>query len=111
LSAAADTRIPETARAAAAGRASSEEAAMYARVVTFAIDPASIDVSVDFIRRGFDELDEPYRLDGAQLMLVDRSSGKGLKITFFEREEDLHRAFDEHFDAQAGPTTIHNPVE
>jgi hypothetical protein len=35
--------------------------------------PASIGVSVDFIRRGFDPLDEPYRLDGAQLMLLDDS--------------------------------------
>jgi hypothetical protein len=56
-------------------------------------------------------LDEPYRLDGAQLMLLDRSSDKGLNVTLFEREEDLPRAFDEDFDAQAGPTTIRNPVE
>jgi hypothetical protein len=64
---------------------------MYARVATFASDPARIDEAVSMIRE-LVERAAPEGLEGAKmLMLVDRVSGKGLGITLFDSEEAMRR--------------------
>ena len=64
---------------------------MYARVATFQGDPANVDQAIGNVRNQV-EGDPPKGLEGVKmLMLVDRSSGKGLGITLFESEEAMRR--------------------
>jgi hypothetical protein len=71
---------------------------MYARVATFASDPAQVDEAVSMIR-DLVAGDAPEGLEGAKmLMLIDRTSGKGLGITLFDSEDAMRRG-DEALDA------------
>jgi hypothetical protein len=64
---------------------------MYARVATFQGDPADADQAIDQVRAQVAG-DPPPGLEGAKLlMLLDRTSGKGIGITLFESEEAMRR--------------------
>lgn len=71
---------------------------MYARIATFESDPARMDDAVAMVRSEVDG-EVPAGLEGARmLMLIDRTSGKGLGITLFESEEAMRRG-DEALNA------------
>ena len=73
---------------------------MYARVATFESDPSRIDDAIDLVRSTVAG-ETPAGLEGARmLMLVDRTSGKGLGITLFE-SEDAMRHGDEALDGMS----------
>jgi hypothetical protein len=84
---------------------------MYARVATFDSDPANLDDAIDMVRSDVSG-DTPPGLEGARmLMLVDRTSGKGLGITLFESEEAMRRG-DEALNAMSpGATERRTAVE
>jgi exopolysaccharide biosynthesis protein len=74
---------------------------MYARVATFSSDPAQIDESIARVRSDVESGDAPEGLEGAKmLMLVDRSTGKGIGITIFDSEEAMRRG-DEALNAMS----------
>jgi len=65
---------------------------MYARVATFQGDPANADQAISQIRGQVQSGSAPAGLEGAKMMmLIDRTSGKGLGITLFESEEAMRR--------------------
>jgi hypothetical protein len=66
---------------------------MHARVATFEGDPAAIDQMLDGIREDVENDSRPPGLEDATgvMILVDRSSGKTMGITFFADEEALKR--------------------
>jgi len=71
---------------------------MYARIATFQSDPADIDRAISMVREEVAG-ETPPGLEGAKmLMLVDRSSGKGVGITLFDSEEAMRRG-DEALNA------------
>ena len=84
---------------------------MYARIATFESDPANLDDAIDMVRSEVSG-DTPPGLEGARmLMLVDRTSGKGLGITLFESEEAMRRG-DEALNAMSpGATERRTAVE
>jgi hypothetical protein len=56
-------------------------------VATFQGDPANTEEAIGRVRNEVESGESPAGLEGAQmLMLVDRTSGKGLGITLFESE-------------------------
>jgi hypothetical protein len=85
---------------------------MYARIATFESDPANVDDAIDMVRAEVESGNTPAGLEGAKmLMLVDRSSGKGLGITLFETEEAMRRG-DEALNAMStGATERRTSVE
>jgi hypothetical protein len=84
---------------------------VYARVATFESDPASVDQAIEMVRSEVAG-DTPAGLEGAKmLMLIDRSSGKGLGITLFESEDAMRRG-DEALNAMSpGGTERRTSVE
>lgn len=64
---------------------------MYARVATFANDPAKVEGAITRIRENIDAgmPDMPGLEDAKFLMLADRESGKMIGITLFESEEAM----------------------
>lgn len=84
---------------------------MYARVATFESDPASVDQAIEMVRNEVAG-DTPAGLEGAKmLMLIDRSSGKGLGITLFDSEDAMRRG-DEALNAMSpGGTERRTSVE
>jgi hypothetical protein len=84
---------------------------VYARVATFESDPASVDQAIEMVRNEVAG-DTPAGLEGAKmLMLIDRSSGKGLGITLFESEDAMRRG-DEALNAMSpGGTERRTSVE
>ena len=73
---------------------------MYARVATFESDPADVDRAIEMVR-GEVQGDTPGGLEGAKMMmLVDRSSGKGVGITLFDSEEAMRKG-DEALNAMS----------
>ena len=76
---------------------------MYARVATFEGDPGQVDEAIEFVRgQPYDT--PPPGLEDAKgmMMLIDRSSGKGLGITLFESEEAMRRG-DETLNKMTPP--------
>jgi hypothetical protein len=72
---------------------------MYARLATFESDPARVDDAISMVRSQVESDNTPPGLEGAKmLMLVDRTSGKGVGITLFESEEAMRRG-DEALNA------------
>ena len=73
---------------------------MYARVATFESDPSTVDDAIAMVRNEI--LGEtPPGLEGAKmLMLIDRTSGKGLGVTLFDSEEAMQRG-DAALDAMS----------
>ena len=84
---------------------------MYARVATFQSDPDRIDDAISMVRAEVDG-EAPAGLEGAKMMMfVDRQSGKGLGITFFDSEEAMRRG-DEALNAMnPGQTERRTSVE
>jgi len=85
---------------------------MHARVATFESDPANLDEAIGMVRSEVEAGDTPPGLEGARmLMLVDRTTGKGLGITLFESEEAMRRG-DEALNAMSpGATERRTAVE
>jgi hypothetical protein len=74
---------------------------MYARVATFESDPARVDDAIAMVRAEVESGETPAGLEGAKMMmLVDRKSGKGLGVTFFDSEEAMRRG-DEALNAMS----------
>jgi hypothetical protein len=74
---------------------------VYARVATFQGDPGSVDRAISAVRGEIESGNVPPGLEGAKmLMLVDRSSGKGIGVTLFESEEAMRRG-DEALNAMS----------
>jgi hypothetical protein len=85
---------------------------MYARVATFESDPATVDDAIAMVRAEVESGDTPAGLEGAKmLMLVDRTSGKGLGVTLFDSDEAMRRG-DEALNAMsAGGSERRTSVE
>ena len=85
---------------------------MYARVATFQSDPADIDQAIGMVRSEVESNETQPGLEGAKmLMLVDRTTGKGMGITLFESEEAMRRG-DEALNAMdPGATERRTSVE
>ena len=66
---------------------------MYARVATFEGDPANVDEAISQVRSNVESGNRPPGLEGAtgMMMLVNRESGKGMGVVFFDSEEELRR--------------------
>jgi hypothetical protein len=76
---------------------------MHARVATFEGDPANLDDAIGRIRSEVESGNVPAGLeDSKMMMLVDRSSGKGLGITLYESEDAMRRG-DEALNAMNPP--------
>lgn len=72
---------------------------MYARVASFQGDPANVDEAISRVRSEVESGNPPPELEGAKmLMMVDRTTGKGLGVTLFESEEAMRRG-DEALNA------------
>jgi len=72
---------------------------MYARVASFEGDPANADEAINMVREEVESGNPPPGLEGAKmLMLIDRTTGKGLGVTLFESEEAMRRG-DEALNA------------
>jgi hypothetical protein len=66
--------------------------AVYARIATFAIDPARIGSAIADMRSEVQPGNVPPGLDGAKMMtLIDREAGKGVGVTLFDTEEAMRR--------------------
>jgi hypothetical protein len=73
---------------------------MYARIATFESDPANVDSAIAMVREEVAG-ETPAGLEGAKMMmLVDRSTGKGVGITLFDSEEAMRRG-DEALNAMS----------
>ena len=85
---------------------------MYARVATFESDPTKVDDAIEMVRSEVESAETPAGLEGAKmLMLVNRTTGKGLGITLFESEEEMRRG-DEALNAMSpGGTERRTSVE
>lgn len=73
---------------------------MYVRIARFeGSEPGETDQSIDRVRQEM-QGPPPPGLEGAKrvMMLVDRESGRGAGVTFFETEEDMRRG-DEALNA------------
>ena len=76
---------------------------MYARVATFEGDPGQVDEAIEFVRSQPYDTPPPGLEDAkGMMMLIDRSSGKGLGITLFESEEAMRRG-DEALNSMSPP--------
>jgi hypothetical protein len=66
---------------------------MHARVATFEGDPAALDQMLEGIRKDVESGNRPPGLEDAKgvMILVDRTSGKTMGITFFDDEAGLKR--------------------
>ena len=84
---------------------------MYARIATFESDPANVDDAINMVREEVAG-NTPPGLEGAKMMmLVNRETGKGLGVTFFESEDAMRRG-DEALNAMnPGGTERRTSVE
>jgi hypothetical protein len=73
---------------------------MYARVAAFEGDPSQADQAIQSVREQVESDSPPPGLENSKgmMMFVDRQSGKGLGITFYETEDDMRRG-DEALNA------------
>jgi hypothetical protein len=68
---------------------------VYARVATFQGDPARVGETIEQVRAEVEPSETPPGLEGAKMMmLVDRTTGKGIGITLFESEEAMRRGHE-----------------
>jgi hypothetical protein len=75
-------------------------------VATFEGDPANVDEAISMVRGQVASGERPPGLESVKsmMMLVNRESGKGMGLTFFDSEEEL-RSGDEalsNMNPQAG---------
>jgi hypothetical protein len=76
---------------------------MYARIAKFeGADPAALDATRERIESDMASGTPPEGLEGAKevMLLVDRESGTGLGVVFFETEDDMRRG-DEALNAMS----------
>ncbi len=81
---------------------------MFVRIARFeGGDPSRVDESIAGVRTMMDEGSRPPGLEAARrsMMLVDRESGVGLGLTFFDDEDALRRG-DEALNAMTPPTDV-----
>jgi hypothetical protein len=67
---------------------------MFVRIARFEDrDPSNVDEAISRVRSMMDEGSTPPGLENARrsMMLVDRQSGSGLGLTFFDSEEDMRQ--------------------
>ncbi len=78
---------------------------MFVRIARFeGGDTADVDESIARVRSMMDEGSTPPGLESARrsMMLVDRKTGSGLGLTFFDTEDDLRRG-DEALNEMSPP--------
>ena len=81
---------------------------MFVRIARFeGGDPSQVDETIDRVRSMMDEGDVPPGLESARrsMMIVDRTTGTGLGLTFFDDEEGLRRG-DEALNAMSPPADM-----
>jgi hypothetical protein len=66
---------------------------VYVRIARFEGDPSNVDEAISRVRSMMDEESRPSGLEDARrsMMLVDRQSGQGLGVTFFDTEDGMRR--------------------
>jgi hypothetical protein len=64
---------------------------MYARVATFEHEPDDFPQAIDDVRRRVQSEPPPGLENARMLMLVDRSTGRGLGITLYDDEDAMRR--------------------
>jgi hypothetical protein len=72
----------------------SKEVLVFVRIARFeGGDPSKVDETISRVRSMMEEGPTPPGLESARrsMMLVDRRSGTGLGVTFFDSEEDMRR--------------------
>jgi hypothetical protein len=69
---------------------------VFVRLARFEGDPANVDETISRVRSMMDEGSTPPGLEDARrsMMLVDRQSGVGLGLTFFDTQEAMGRGHD-----------------
>ena len=78
---------------------------MFVRIARFeGTDPSQVDEGIERVRAMMEEGPVPPGLEHAlrSMMLVDRRTGTGLGVTFFETEDDL-RAGDQALNEMSRP--------
>jgi hypothetical protein len=85
-----------------------KEVAVFVRIARFeGGDPSTADETISRVRSMMDEGPRPEGLEGARrsMMLVDRESGTGLGLTFFDTEDAMRRGH-EALDQMSPPTEV-----
>jgi hypothetical protein len=77
---------------------------VFVRIARFEGDPSNVDESISRVRSMMDEGSTPPGLEDARrsMMLVDRQSGAGLGLTFFDTEDAMSRG-DEALNQMTPP--------
>lgn len=78
---------------------------MFVRIARFeGSDPSQVDESIERVRAMMEDGPTPPSLERARrsMMLVDRRTGTGLGVTFFDTEDDL-RAGDQALNDMSRP--------
>ena len=81
---------------------------MFVRIARFeGGNPSDVDERISRVRSMMDEGSTPPGLEGARrsMMLVDRQSGAGLGVTFFDTEQDMRKG-DEALNAMTPPAGV-----
>lgn len=81
---------------------------MFVRIARFeGGDPANVDEAISRVRSMMEEGDTPPGLEDAKrsMMLVDRKTGNGLGLTFFD-DEDAMRRGDEALNQMTPPADM-----
>ncbi|HEU4941955.1 MAG TPA: hypothetical protein VFT18_01725 [Gaiellaceae bacterium] len=81
---------------------------MFVRIARFeGGDPANVDEAISRVRLMMEEGDTPPGLEDARrsMMLVDRKTGNGLGLTFFD-DEDAMRRGDEALNQMTPPADM-----
>lgn len=81
---------------------------MFVRIARFeGGDPANVDEAISRVRSMMEEGDTPPGLEDARrsMMLVDRKTGSGLGLTFFD-DEDAMRRGDEALNQMTPPADM-----
>lgn len=81
---------------------------MFVRIARFeGGDPANVDEAISRVRSMMEEGDTPPGLEDARrsMMLVDRKTGNGLGLTFFD-DEDAMRRGDEALNQMTPPADM-----
>jgi hypothetical protein len=80
---------------------------VFVRIARFEGDPTNVDESISRVRSMMDEGQTPPGLEDARrsMMLVDRQSGAGLGLTFFDTKEAMDRG-DEALNEMTPPADM-----
>jgi len=80
---------------------------VFVRIARFEGDPSNVDESISRVRSMMDEGSTPPGLEDAlrSMMLVDRQSGAGLGLTFFDTQDAMRRG-DEALNEMTPPADM-----